>query len=274
MRRKLTILWTIFILNTGAVILSFAGQLWQPLSFIEAPMYGFVIGLPVIQTILHSSWTILPKRAVLLLGLACIIGFVSEVTGIHFGSVFGVVYVYRATPVMILGVPIEVILFWGAFIYMGYSITNSLVLWSGRALPSFKNKAVGTLLILIFLDAAFVTAIDIFMDPIQVKNGAWIWLQKGPYFGIPLTNFSGWFLVAGLTSAIFRTIQYWFPTHDKTLPPSVLLIPVLSYGFMALSFAVSAFLDGMVGLMIIGLSVTLPQTILSLFTYYKFRSIS
>jgi putative membrane protein len=48
--------------------------------------------------------------------------------------------------------------------------------------------------------AAAMTAWDLSLDPRMVADGAWIWPNGGFYFGIPLSNFVGWFVTA---AAIF-----------------------------------------------------------------------
>jgi lycopene beta-cyclase len=46
------------------------------------------------------------------------------------------------------------------------------------------------------------TAWDLFLDPQMVGWGFWVWEGTGAYFGIPLVNFLGWFLVSGLITWI------------------------------------------------------------------------
>lgn len=48
------------------------------------------------------------------------------------------------------------------------------------------------------LAAAAITAWDLSLDPRMVADGAWVWAAPGAlnYFGIPLSNFIGWFVTA------------------------------------------------------------------------------
>lgn len=48
------------------------------------------------------------------------------------------------------------------------------------------------------LAAAAITAWDLSLDPRMVADGAWAWAEPGAlnYFGIPLSNFFGWFVTA------------------------------------------------------------------------------
>ena len=46
--------------------------------------------------------------------------------------------------------------------------------------------------------AVALTAWDLFLDPQMLAEGAWRWAHRGPYAGVPVTNFAGWLLVSGV----------------------------------------------------------------------------
>ena len=47
---------------------------------------------------------------------------------------------------------------------------------------------------------AIAVVLDLFIDPVAVAAGYWIWLVKGTvYYGIPLLNYVGWFVLMFLT---------------------------------------------------------------------------
>jgi uncharacterized membrane protein len=55
--------------------------------------------------------------------------------------------------------------------------------------------------------AAALTAWDLFLDPQMVGEGYWRWMKQGPYRGIPLTNFVGWFVTSlGVMLILERTL--------------------------------------------------------------------
>jgi uncharacterized membrane protein len=41
----------------------------------------------------------------------------------------------------------------------------------------------------------------------MVADGHWRWLDGGAYFGIPISNFIGWFLTAAAIFAVWRWIE-------------------------------------------------------------------
>jgi putative membrane protein len=75
--------------------------------------------------------------------------------------------------------------------------------------------------------AAFVMVQwDVVMDPAGSTLGhAWAWYDSGGYFGVPLSNFLGWFLVTFLYFQAFSLFLY----SRRTLPP----IPARSRAFWA-----------------------------------------
>jgi uncharacterized membrane protein len=49
--------------------------------------------------------------------------------------------------------------------------------------------------------------LDLFIDPIAVAAGYWVWLVPGEvYYGIPLLNFVGWFVLMSLASLAWLLI--------------------------------------------------------------------
>jgi putative membrane protein len=52
------------------------------------------------------------------------------------------------------------------------------------------------------VSALAFTAWDLFLDPQMVGWHLWEWDQEGRYFGIPLINYFGWALVAGMMTVL------------------------------------------------------------------------
>jgi uncharacterized membrane protein len=63
------------------------------------------------------------------------------------------------------------------------------------------------------LTGIIAVLLDLFIDPIAVTAGYWIWLVKGTvYYGIPLLNFVGWFVLMFLSPLAWIIInrqQQW-----------------------------------------------------------------
>ncbi len=66
------------------------------------------------------------------------------------------------------------------------------------------------------LTAVSAVVLDLFIDPVAVAAGYWVWPVPGTvYFGIPLLTFAGWFVLMFLAPLTWITIAqrrqhgYW-----------------------------------------------------------------
>lgn len=166
--------------------------------------------------------------------LSMFVGWLSETIGLNYGQFFGGEYIYQESPLTIGLVPFDVVFYWSVFIYTSYSMVNGFMSWRG-----IKLKTSWNLLLTVVADATILTSIDLFMDPIQVREGAWTWVNGGPYFGIPTGNFVGWFIVGLVTTGIFRTYLLK-SNHTRKYEDDLLLIPTIGYGLLILSFSMQA----------------------------------
>jgi uncharacterized membrane protein len=162
-------------------------------------------------------------RGIALLVLAAFIGFIFEMIGLSQGVIFGGQYFYRDSIFSIGGLPISILIYWAVFIYSGWSVVSFL---------TNDKKTIRHVIFQSLLDGLAVMAIDIFLDPLQVKIGAWTWAGGGAYFNIPAGNFIGWFLVGSITGFIFRMLELkWPPERSREL--RLHLMPVAGYAFLA-----------------------------------------
>ena len=136
-----------------------------------APVFLFLAALIAIR----SEW---PRWQTI--GIAAGFGFAAEVIGLATGYPFGA---YRYTPVLapaLLGVPLVVAGAWMIlFLY------------------------VRQLRFPVLLSALMMTVLDLVIDPLAANSlGYWHWTFGGPYYGVPLINFAGWFLVSLFIAAL------------------------------------------------------------------------
>ncbi|KXA96834.1 hypothetical protein AKJ38_02515 [candidate division MSBL1 archaeon SCGC-AAA259I14] len=99
-------------------------------------------------------------------------------------------YTYPASKyfLTVMGVPIAIGLGWSAVIYTSFE-TGKTLGFSKKLLPLFTG--------------AFVLHVDLSMDAIAIRVPFWSWTPPGPWFGVALGNFFGWFSVALLFSGFF-----------------------------------------------------------------------
>ncbi len=97
-------------------------------------------------------------------------------------------YHYNASDFLltIADVPLVIGFGWAAIIYSGVEVARQFTL-SRRVVPLFV--------------ALFALHIDLAIDTVAIRIPFWTWTPPGVWFGVPLGNFVGWFLVATLFPA-------------------------------------------------------------------------
>src|SRR6266511_1364811 len=176
------------------------------------------------------------------LGLVIAIPFASEFLGVLTGVPYGA-YAYLDVPgPYVLGlVPIFIFIAW---IHVGYLAIASTTAALGRSS-----------LWLAPIDGLVATAWDLLVDPVAVRSRFWTWLSPATIYGVPVSNFLGWFLVVTALSLAAR----WTWARDARAPaaaprvvlanlPGVLLASGLQIGILAAAY-------GFIGSAVIGLGV-------------------
>ncbi|MGB9843385.1 MAG: carotenoid biosynthesis protein [Caldisericia bacterium] len=151
-------------------------------------------------------------RLVFFLLILFIIPFVLEYIGINFGAPLGVRYFYlKEFLPQIFGLPLVILLFWVIFIYIGYSLTNSIFTYFFKENYNDILKKNLNIIFLSLLDGFIVLTFDIFIDPVAVKFGLWRWENfYFSYFGVPIGNFVGWYIIATTTTLFLRSLDLIF----------------------------------------------------------------
>jgi putative membrane protein len=122
------------------------------------------------------------RRGGALLAAAALFGFAVEVVGERFGVPFGSYTYTGALRPQLLGVPVVMGPAWMVLTAFSCEAVSRLGLrrWMGAALA-----------------ALLTTACDLVIDPLAVNRlGYWVWAHEGAYYGIPASNFAGWFFTA------------------------------------------------------------------------------
>lgn len=181
---------------------------------------------PALFAALHGA-RIYRSRGILVfagscLGVATFFESASLRTGFPFGH-------DRFTDLMgpkIFGLPILLALAWVGMGYLAWVV--------GLALLGDENKPLsGTRIVLAPLAASFVmTSWDVSMEAVwaDVDRG-WVWLDGGSCFGVPISNFLGWFL----TAYVFYQLFALYLRNRETVP-----VPTSHWRFAIVFYALSA----------------------------------
>ena len=131
------------------------------------------------------------------------IAWLAEAVGLRGGWLFGGVYAYHPAlrPVLPGGVPLFIPFAW--FVLAGIPV---VLLRSLDTTRPDGRAAGGRRLFKAAFAAVGVVALDLALDPIAVSTGLWTWASPGAYFGVPWTNFAGWW---GVAFAVFLVGDGW-----------------------------------------------------------------
>ncbi|MFX0168324.1 MAG: carotenoid biosynthesis protein [Candidatus Hodarchaeota archaeon] len=78
---------------------------------------------------------------------------------------------------------------------------------------------------LVLLSAIFLVLVDLVLDPALVLLNIWVWITPGVYYGVPVTNYLGWFFTGLIASTI---LFYLLPKEKRDLAPT----PVISVSLL------------------------------------------
>lgn len=206
--------------------------------FLPLPLIPGDVGLLTILmmcfSICHAWYSIGWKHTTIFFIITMSVSWIYEEIGVETGQIFGIYHYTDVLGAKFGHVPIIIPLAWFMMIYPSYVIANYIT--SSRY--GRENSTILQIVLLSLLSASVMTAWDFVVDPFLSgpTQKAWVWENGGPYFGIPLQNFAGWLLTTFTIYLFFRLFEHKFHFHIKyEIPTSVVLLPMMAYGFMMLS---------------------------------------
>lgn len=188
-------------------------------------------------------------RAVVMLVSTLTITLGAELLGASTGAIFGPYHYTDAWPVKVLGlVPPVLPLAWFMMLYC--SVRMAEVLGSGWTGCLERRSVLGAGLQMIALStigALAMVAWDLGLDPVMVQLGFWEWEESGVYFGIPLSNYIGWFLTAFVVQTMYRTATGPRPLAVAEVDDCFSRLPFVAYTLTGLDTVVLAAILGLRG---------------------------
>ena len=225
-RNKLTttILWVLAAAYAVALVANISFGLGIPI--------GVVLLISVVFALIHAAvrygWTGIVAFVVISLVVSNALENTSILTGFPFGHYH---YTDALGPKVFL-VPLLIGPAYFANGYFAWVIGNVLVGELRRGSSAFITFAVP-------LIAAFVMVMwDLTLDPkASTIQHQWIWEQGGGYFGVPLTNYLGWFFTVYLFLQLFALFVRFRPGNPtvENLPRAHFAQAVLMYAVMGLT---------------------------------------
>lgn len=162
--------------------------------------------------IISSSLYIGFARALLYIPVGYLIAWGSEWLSINYGLPYGLYHYIPSTmgkELWVGGIPFMDSLSYVFLSYSAYGVTDFL--WLRSKIANDPSSWTFT-----FLGAGFLTLLDVIIDPVALRGDRWFlgkiyeYPSGGFYFGVPLSNFIGWFIV-GLI--LIRILQHLGKKH-------------------------------------------------------------
>jgi uncharacterized membrane protein len=165
--------------------------------------------------------------------LTYLVAFVCELSSIRIGFPFGLYHYIEATrgrELWVFGVPFMDSISFTFLAFASYSVAILLSSplyrqgWKLRTLDTWEVR--GSLRVLL-MAALFMVMVDMVVDPLSVLGDRWFlgkiyWYDPpGVYFGVPISNFLGWYFIAAVSIAMFQRLDWW-SNRDGSKPLGVL----------------------------------------------------
>jgi len=196
----------------------------------------------LIASVPHLGW----KRVSVFTFLGYLTAFASELSSINTGFPYGWYYYIDRTSsreLWIAGVPFFDSLSYVFLCYCSYATALFILspLKSTRKnIILLETLSIRRSVSALFLGSLLQTYLDIIIDPVALQGRHWFlgeiygYREAGHHFGVPLTNYLGWFLVSGLMIFLLQRLAGW--RRIKATPPlgvcyfpGCSLFPVLLY---------------------------------------------
>jgi uncharacterized membrane protein len=179
------------------------------------------------------------KNAMIFFVVTSVVSLFFENLSVATGFPFGL---YHYSPSLgVMAVPLIIIFEYFAMGYLSWILSHILT-------GQYSKRLEGKQIFLVPLIATFIMVMwDLTIDPISATlQGLWVWTYPGPFFGIPISNYFGWFLVVYIFLQILALYLSKYDTiktekiETITNKPFWSEAPVI-YGIMAIGTMLSIF---------------------------------
>ena len=187
------VLWALLVLYAAARVLQiFPGKV---------PI-GVVVALhvlpPIVFALIHGAMFYQWRGILIFFAICLVVGNIFENVGVRTGFPFGHYYFTDLMGPKLFVVPIQLGLAYLGMAYLSWTLARLI-------LGGMRNPLEGSRVVTLPLVAAFImVAWDFSQDPVwSTILHLWIWQQGGAYFGVPVSNFLGWYLTVYVFYQLF-----------------------------------------------------------------------
>jgi putative membrane protein len=216
-------LWALLILYAFARVLQiFPGQV--PLVVVV----GLHVLPPIVFALIHGAMFYRTRGILIFFAICLVVGNILENVGVRTGFPFGSYYFTDLMGPKLFVVPIQLGLAYLGMAYLSWTLGRVI-------LGNMRSPVTGSRVVTLPLIAAFVmVAWDFSQDPVwSTVLHLWIWRQGGVYFGVPVSNFLGWYLTVYVFYQLFALYLRGRSTNPDPLPSSYWNVAILFYAVSA-----------------------------------------
>jgi uncharacterized membrane protein len=217
------VLWALLMLYAFARVLQvFPG---------EVPLVAVValhVLPPIVFALIHGAMFYRTRGIFIFFAICLVVGNIFENVGVRTGFPFGSYYFTDLMGPKVFAVPIQLGLAYLGMAYLSWTLARVI-------LGNLRSPVTGSRVVTLPLIAAFVmVAWDFSQDPVwSTVLHLWIWRQGGAYFGVPASNFLGWYLTVYVFYQLFALHLQGRSTKPDPLPPSYWNVAILFYAVSA-----------------------------------------
>lgn len=210
----------------------------------------------MVAALSHLGW----RKTLCFTVAGYLVSFVSEYSSINTGIPYGWYYYIEATrgkELWIAGVPFFDSLSYVFLAYCSYTmaifIVSPLKTWRWN-LVALETHAIRRSFSVLFLGSLFQVFLDIITDPVALQGRRWFlgqiygYREVGVHFGVPLSNYVGWWIVSFLMVLALQLIDAKVgkgggkPAGMTDLPFRSLYGPVLYLSVIVFNLSVTLFI--------------------------------
>lgn len=183
---------------------------------------------PVVFALIHGGISYRIRGILTFVALWLVIGNVFENLGVRTGFPYGHYYFTDRMGPKLFAVPILLGLAYVGMAYISWTLARLIV-------GNIQGSLTGSRMVMLPVVAAFImVAWDFSQDPVWATVlHLWIWLQGGTYFGVPVSNFLGWYLTLYVIYQAFAVYLRKRSTNPGPLPSGYWQLAVLFYAVSA-----------------------------------------
>ena len=221
------------------------------LPIVYAPLLFVIAGL-------HSIERYSFKNTAVFFLITWIVSLFSEALSIRTGFPFGLYYYNLPSPIVLFQVPVIVIIAYFGAGYMSWTLSHVLT-------EQYGKKLEGKQIFIVPFVAAFIMVMwDLIMDPVaSTVLSQWVWRNPGAYFGVPLTNYFGWFLTVFIFYQLFALYLF---KYDIFQPQKVKILTSKPFWIEALVVYVQLGLNPLLISVAFHNDITVSMSLVAVFT--------